>query len=116
MPAASPDNLNDWSSQLQTLRALAQVVHDEKLSELEVESDGLLITLKSPAAVAHTALSTTAHAPTFEYSTEDFTAETLARQLRPAQRHQLLQALKWCRRWWGCFIARPAPATRTLSR
>jgi hypothetical protein len=81
MPAASPDNMDDWSSQLETLRALAQVVRDEKLSELEVESDGLLITLKSPAAIPQPSFSTASNASSFEYSIEDFVEETLAAPL-----------------------------------
>ncbi len=41
-----------WQRQLETLRALAQVVNDENLSELEIEHGGVQITLKAPSSVA----------------------------------------------------------------
>ncbi len=43
---------SDWSRQIETLRALSQIVRDEKLSEIEVEHDGVQMTLKAPSAVA----------------------------------------------------------------
>ena len=43
----------DWAEQLEYLRALAQIVGDEKLSRLEIESDGCKWTLKAaPTVVA----------------------------------------------------------------
>ena len=46
----------DWAAQVAYLRELARIVHDEKLSRLDIESDGMLWTLKAaPVAVAHIA-------------------------------------------------------------
>ena len=43
----------DWPAQVAYLRELARIVHDEKLSRLDIESDGLKWTLKAaPTAVA----------------------------------------------------------------
>ncbi len=42
----------DWPAQVAYLRELARIVHDEKLSRLDIESDGMLWTLKAaPTAV-----------------------------------------------------------------
>jgi acetyl-CoA carboxylase biotin carboxyl carrier protein len=38
-----------WESHLQTLRALADVVREARLSELEIEDGGVRLSLKSPA-------------------------------------------------------------------
>lgn len=40
----------DWSQQIETLRALVGVMDEAKLSELELEQDGVRLALKSPAA------------------------------------------------------------------
>lgn len=42
----------DWPQQLETLRALAQVVREESLSEVEVEYGGVQFSLKARSAVA----------------------------------------------------------------
>ncbi len=43
----------DWPAQVAYLRELAQIVADEKLSRLDIESDGMLWTLKAaPTALA----------------------------------------------------------------
>ena len=42
----------DWQRQLETLRALAQVVNDENLSEIEIEHGGVQITLKAPSSIS----------------------------------------------------------------
>ena len=43
----------DWPAQVAYLRELARIVHDEKLSRLDIESDGMTWTLKAaPTAVA----------------------------------------------------------------
>lgn len=49
-PAA--DITRPWSAQLELLRGLAQIVEDEKLSELELESDGVRIVLRGPVEAA----------------------------------------------------------------
>lgn len=41
-----------WSEQLELLRGLAQIVEDEKLSELELEGDGVRIVLRGPVEAA----------------------------------------------------------------
>ncbi len=44
----------DWPAQVAYLRELARIVADEKLSRLDIESDGMTWTLKAaPTAVAH---------------------------------------------------------------
>ena len=43
---------SDWLAQLETLRALAYLVRDEKLSEIEVQRGGLRISLKAADAAA----------------------------------------------------------------
>ena len=60
---ASPD----WSAQVVYLRELAGIVRDESLSELEVESDGIRLSLKAPVqtfAVASTNITTAGGQPT----------------------------------------------------
>lgn len=55
-PPLSPENSAgqniDWSQQVEYVRGLAGIVSDLGLAELEVESDGVLVTLKAPSAVA----------------------------------------------------------------
>ncbi len=47
----------DWPAQVAYLRELARIVHDEKLSRLEIESDGMTWTLKAaPTAIAQTVM------------------------------------------------------------
>lgn len=45
----TPEATPDLTAQVEYLRGLAKVVADEGLTELEVESDGLKLTLKTPA-------------------------------------------------------------------
>ena len=57
---AEPSEIN-WAAQIEYLRALAQIVQDENLSRLEIESDGTKWTLKAaPLMVAQTAESVVA--------------------------------------------------------
>ena len=43
----------DWPAQVAYLRELARIVHDEKLSRLDIESEGMTWTLKAaPTAIA----------------------------------------------------------------
>ncbi len=49
---AEPQEI-DWPAQVAYLRELARIVHDEKLSRLDIESDGMTWTLKAaPTAIA----------------------------------------------------------------
>ena len=45
----TPEATPDLSAQVEYLRGLAQVVAEEGLSELEIESNGVKLTLKTPA-------------------------------------------------------------------
>jgi acetyl-CoA carboxylase biotin carboxyl carrier protein len=54
-PAEEPHD-SDWFAQMETLRALAYLVRDEKLSEIEVERGGFRISIKAADAVAPPAL------------------------------------------------------------
>lgn len=71
---------SDWSRQLETLRALSQIVRDEKLSEIEVEHDGVQMTLKAPSAVAQTVMYAPFGAvePNIEYSMSPESAPAVA--------------------------------------
>jgi acetyl-CoA carboxylase biotin carboxyl carrier protein len=55
--SAEESQRSDWFAQIDTLRALAYLVRDEKLSEIEVERGGLRISIKAADAVAPPALS-----------------------------------------------------------
>ena len=49
---AQPQEI-DWPAQVAYLRELARIVHDEKLSRLDIQSDGMTWTLKAaPTAIA----------------------------------------------------------------
>ncbi len=48
----SVPEIGDWSRQMETLRALAQIVADENLSEIEVEFGGVQMVLKAPSSIA----------------------------------------------------------------
>ncbi len=50
--AATEPEVADWPQQLETLRALAQVVREESLSEVEVEYGGVQFSLKALSSVA----------------------------------------------------------------
>lgn len=79
----STEHLADnWDTHLATLRELAQVVRDGNLSELEVEHDGVQISIKAPSSLRlQNANFQSANAPQFaplyddiEYSNESETS------------------------------------------
>lgn len=68
----------DWPQQLETLRALAQVVREESLSEVEVEYGGVQFSLKAMSAVAPSMV----YAPV-EYSNAAATAAQFSSNTAP---------------------------------
>ena len=65
---------DNWDTHLVTLRELAQVVRDGNLSELEVEHDGVQISIKAPSFLRLQNAGAPLFAPQYddiEYSNED---------------------------------------------
>ena len=58
----------DWAAQVAYLRELARIVHDEKLSRLDIESDGMTWTLKAASAAVATVVTTVAPAESGAFS------------------------------------------------
>jgi acetyl-CoA carboxylase biotin carboxyl carrier protein len=108
-PPLSPENSDgqqiDWSRQVEYVRGLAGIVSDLGLSELEVESDGIQVTLKAPSAVSPIYVSEAPAAPiAVPYAVQPQAAPTA---VKPANKEDGLAPI--VSPMVGVFYRQPSP-------